>query len=316
MSLSPEALSLLKNVPLFSGLSKEQLSQHLDYSNRIALAAGEIMQSPGDSNENIYVILSGRMRINSDKPNGEPVAMFGSGESVGEMSILNGSKALDYLVADTDCELLYVDFASIWSLVNSSHQAARNMLNILSKRTPLGKRSNHSIESRHGYAGLNHVDELTGLYNNQWMLKMFERQIRRCAKTGSHATLMLVSVDQFKRYNQSHGRLGGDQALRTIAQTILTCLRPNDQAAHFHGKVFAVFMPHTTLEEGRKAGQRLLTHASQAVIVTPNGDALPHVTVSIGLVEIRAENTLQQLIEQATEALQRAKQAGRNCIGT
>jgi diguanylate cyclase (GGDEF)-like protein len=201
-------------------------------------------------------------------------------------------------------------------LLNNSHQAARNMLNILSRRIQLSKRSDHDIESRHGYDGLNHVDELTGLYNNQWMLKMFERQIRRCAKTRSSATLMMVSIDQFKFYNQSHGRLGGDQALRTIAQTILTCLRPNDQAAHFRGKVFAVFMPHTVLEEGRKAGQRLLSQAGQAEIVTPNGDALPHVTISIGLVEVCAENTLQQLIEQATEALQRARQAGRNCIGT
>jgi GGDEF domain-containing protein len=244
LSLSPEVLGLLKNVPLFSGLSNEQLNLHLDYANRITIAAGKIMQSPGDSNENIYVILSGRMRISSDKPNDEPIAMFGAGESVGEMSILNGSNVLDYLIADTDCELLYVDSASIWSLVNSSHQAARNMLNILSRRTTLSKRSNHDIESRHGYAGLNHVDELTGLYNNQWMLKMFERQIRRCAKTRSPATLMMVSIDQFKHYNQCHGRLGGDQALRTIAQTILTCLRPNDQAAHYHSKVFAVFMPH------------------------------------------------------------------------
>ena len=314
MNPSPEILDLLKNVPLFSGLSNELLTQHLDYSKRITLAAGKTLLSPGDLNEHIYVILSGRLRVNPDSSNDEPVAMFGAGESAGEMSILNGSKALDYLIADTDCELLYVDLATVWALVNDSHQAARNMLNILSMRVPISKRSNHNIENRHGFAGLNHVDELTGLYNSEWMLKTFVRQIHRCAKNNDHATLMMVSIDQFKHYNQCHGRLGGDMALRTIAQTILTCLRPNDQAARYHGKVFAVFMPHTTLEEGHKAGQRLLLQANQAVIVTPSGDALPHVTISIGLVDVRAGSTLQQLIEQATEALQRAKQAGRNCI--
>lgn len=308
MNPSSEILDLLKNVPLFSGLPNELLIKHLGHSSRIALAAGHILVSPGDSNEYIYIVLSGRLRVNSDSPDNEPVAMLGAGESVGEMSILNGSKAISYLVADTDCELFYIDLATLWSLVKDSHQAALNMLDILSARIPISKRSDHNIESRQGYAGLNQVDELTGLYNSEWMLKTFGRQIDRCAKTHDHAVLMMVSIDQFKHYNQCHGRLGGDEALRTIAQTILTCLRPNDQAARYQDNIFAVFMPHTTLEEGRRAEQRLQLQSSQAVIVTPSGDALPHVTISAGLTEVDAEKTLQQLIEQATDALQRAKQ--------
>lgn len=314
MSLSPEILDLLKNVPLFSGLPKELLAQHLGNAKRLTFAAGKILLSPGDASENIYVILSGRLRLNPQNPNDEPVAMFGEGESVGEMTILNGNKSLDYLIADTHCELLYIDLATIWSLLESSHHASLNMLNILSIRTSLSKRSNQNIESQHGYVGLNQVDELTGLYNKHWMFKAFARQIHRCAKNHEQSTMMMVSIDEFERYNQCNGRLGGDQALRTIAQTILSCLRPNDMAAHYDGKVFAVFMPHTTLEEGRKAGQRLLLQSSEAEIVTPNGDALPHVTISIGLAEIHAGNTLQQLIDQTTGALQRAKQAGRNCV--
>ena len=179
----------------------------------------------------------------------------------------------------------------------------------------MSKHSNQNGENQQGYAGLNQVDELTGLYNRDWMTKMFERQIRRLAITHDHAVLMMVSIDQFDHYNQSHGLLGGDQALRTIAQTILTCLRPDDQAGRYYGKVFAVFMSNTTLEEARKAGQRLLLQTSQALIVTPGGDALPHVTISIGMIEAREGVTPQELFEQAAEALQRAKLAGGNCIG-
>lgn len=314
MSLTPETLALLTNVPLFSGLSDELLLRHLDHSGRTTLAAGETLLSPGDSNENIYVILSGRLRVSPGNSDDEPVAMFGAGESVGETSILDDSRAFAYLIADTDCELLRVDLATIWSLVNGSHQAARNLLNILAMRTPASEQSNHNAEKQHGYAGLNHVDELTGLYNSQWMFQAFGRQIHRCAINHDHATLMMVSIDQFKQYNQTHGRLGGDQALRTIAQTILTCLRPNDQAAHYHGKIFAVFLPHTSLEDAHKASQRLLVQAREAVIVTPSGDSLPQVTISIGLTEVSADSTLKQLIEKANAALQRAKQAGRNCV--
>ncbi|MBI5919732.1 MAG: GGDEF domain-containing protein [Nitrosomonadales bacterium] len=315
MSLTDETYDLLKDVPLFFGVSHELLIRYLDESSQISLAAGQTLLSPGESNEKIYIILSGRMRVNSAGLSDSALAIFGTGESVGEMSILDDSRAHTYLIADTDCELLSIDHSTIWALINDSHQAARNMLNVLALRISISEHSLHvDIESRQGYAGLNHVDELTGLYNSDWMHQMFSRQIHRCAMNQGRASLMMMGIDQFKHYNQCHGRLGGDQALRTIAQTTLACLRPNDQAARYHGKVFAVFLPHTSLAEAHKAAERLRMQASRAAIVTPSGDALPSVTISIGLAEVRPGLTLEQLLEQTDFALQRARLSGRNCI--
>jgi diguanylate cyclase (GGDEF)-like protein len=314
LSLSLNIPDLLKTVPLFSGLSNEILIKHLDLSKRLSLAAGQTLLAPGDVNENIYIVLSGRLRVCSDKTSSDIVAMFGEGESVSEMSILNGSKALDYLIADTNCELLCVDVATIWSLVKSSHHAALNMLNVLSKPVAVNRHRHQNVEQQHGYAGLNHVDELTGLYNRQWIFKIFERQIRRLSITHDHSVLMMVSIDNFDQYGQRHGQLGGDQALRTIAQTLLTCLRPEDHSGRYFDAALAVFMSRTTLEEGRIAGQRLLLQAGKADVVTPSGDVLPHVTVSIGLVEIVEGSSMQLLFDQATEALNRAVEAGGNCI--
>jgi diguanylate cyclase (GGDEF)-like protein len=240
--------------------------------------------------------------------------MFGAGESVGEKTILNGSKVVDYLSANTDCELLSIDLATIWSLVKGSHQAALNMLNVLSTPVPMSKRGEHNVESENGFSGLNHMDELTGLYNTQWMSQIFERQIRRLSITHGHAILIMVSIDRLDQYNQAHGLLGGDQAFRTVAQSILTCLRPDDHSGRYHGKVLAVFMSQTSLEEGIIAGQRLLQQASQAEVVTPNGDVLPRVTISIGIAEVREGNTILQLFDQAVTALKQATEAGGNCI--
>ena len=326
MSPSPKIADLLNNVPLFSGLSNEILLSHVDLSNRINLVAGEILLAPGDENEYIYVILSGRLRINSDKSSDEPIAIFGEGESVSEMSILNGSKSRDYLIADTKCELLCIDPASVWSLLKSSHHAALNMLNILSKpisvterkRNNYGvdqrKRNNYSLENQHGYSGSNHVDELTGLYSSQWIFKIFERQIRRLSMKQTPAILMLVSIDQLDQYNERHGTLAGDQALRTIAQAILTCLRPEDHSGRYHDAVIAVLLAQTTLEEGRIAGQRLMLHAGQAEVSTPGGEILPRITISIGITEVKLGSSLPQLFDQATEALNRAMEAGGNCV--
>jgi diguanylate cyclase (GGDEF)-like protein len=314
LSLSPKILKLLKTVPLFTGLSSEILNQYLEHANRISLTPGKALLAPGDANENIYVILSGRLRIHTDYINAAPVAMFGEGESVGEMSILNSNKALDYVIADTDCELLCIPLVTIWSLLNGSHHAALNMLNILSTPSSMSKRSNPNVEQEHGYESLNHVDELTGLYNSQWIFQIFDRQIRRLAFTEGHSVLMMVSIDQFEHYNQQHGRLGGDQAFRTVAQTVLTCLRPDDHSGRHHGNALAIFMSNTRLDEGQVAAKRLLLQASDAGVVTPSGDILPHVTISIGIAEVQKGNTIQQLFEHAEQALKRAMADGGNCI--
>lgn len=306
MSLPQETLSLLGNVPLFTGLPNEFLARQLGHSRRI-LAEGNTLRSLDGSSEDIYIILSGRLRTTQTDTTDGIVLRFSAGESVSEISLPNTDNSFDHLVADTDCELLCLDFATLASLADNSPQAARNVLGMLSAGITFSKRSSHDIESEHGYVGLNYVDELTGLYNGQWMFKTFERQIQRSAQNNTPSVLMLVSIDHFVRYNHTHGSLGGDQVLRTIAQTILTCLRPNDQAAHYYGEVFAVFMAHTTLEEANIATQRLLAQVSKADIVIPTGDALPHVTVSIGLAEVLADSTLQQLIAQATEAMRQQK---------
>ncbi len=308
-----EVISLLKNVPLFAGVAYEHLTRQLGNSSQLSLAAGQVLMSPGENNEKVFVILSGRLRAYLGSLNKEPIAIFGTGESVGEMSLLD-DKSFRFLVADTESRLLCIDRSAIWALVNDSHQAAVNLLNILALRNPLNEENFDEIEKHLGYVGLNYVDELTGLYNGKWMYQIFSRQLHRCSVDHSLAVLLLLSIDNFKPYNEAHGCLGGDQALRTVAHTILNCLRPNDQAARFHGKNFVIFLPNTSLNEGRKAGERLLLQINEAHIVTPNGDALPRVTVSIGVVEASGKSSLDQVLEQAANAVQRARDAGRNCV--
>ncbi len=309
-----EVISLLKNVPLFSGVAYEHLTRHLANSSRISLAQGQVLRSPGEANDKVFVILSGRLRVNLAASNKEPIAIFGAGESVGEMTFLD-DKGYTLLVADTESKVLCVNRTAIWALINDSHSAAINLLNILALKNPANEEDYGEAEKHLGYVGLNHVDELTGLYNSKWMHQIFSRQLYRCSVNHTLAVMLQLSIDNFKLYNDTHGYLGGDQALRTVAQTILNCLRPNDQAARLHGKNFVIFLPDTSLNEGRKAAERLLVQVREAHIVTPNGDGLPGVTVSIGLVEIDELNSLDDALELAAKAVQRARDAGRDCIG-
>ncbi len=309
-----EVIDLLKNVPLFSGVAYEHLDRHLANARQFTLAPGQVLMSPGETHDKVIVILSGRLRAHSGTLHSEPIAMFGAGESLGEISILDDQKSYAYMVADNESTLLSIDFSAIWGLINDSHQAAINLLNVLALRNPYSEENYAEAERHLGYVGLNLVDELTGLYNSKWMYQIFGRQIERCSANHSLATMIMLSIDHFKLYNDMHGGLGGDQALRAVAQTILNCLRPNDQAARLHGKTFVIFLPNTPLKESRKAAERLLLQIRKAHIVTPNGDALPGVTVSIGMIEVNENVSLDQAIERSIEAVQRARDAGRDRI--
>lgn len=307
-------LDLLLESPLFQGVQREVLSRHLSMVNCRTLKKGDVLLSPRQHNDLIYVILSGRLSVHLNQPDDVPIALFGQGECVGEISLLDDGLVSAYVIAETDCNLLTIDHVSVWALINDSHRAALNMLSILTRRIRVSDQLIvESMEQQQGYEKTNLIDDLTGLYNHHWVNEAFHKQIRRSSMNNKPCTLILLNVDGFKQFNEQYGDLGGDQALRTIAQTMLDCMRPNDMAARYHSEKFAILLPNTPLAEGNIAAERLRTNVAQKNIVVPSGDVLPSVTVSLGLSETCANDTLEQLISRAESAVLEAKAAGGNC---
>ena len=126
---SSDILNLLVNSPLFRGVPRTFLQSHLDNLGHRSLQAGDTLLAMGKSNDSIYVVLSGRLRIHLGSPKSEAVEMFGQGDCVGEMStLLDDGQVSAYVIADTHCELLVIDRAIVWSLINDSQKTARNLL--------------------------------------------------------------------------------------------------------------------------------------------------------------------------------------------
>jgi len=315
MIQSPEIIKVLESAPLFLGIPGNLLAQHLSISRLFPLISGQILLVPGQSNNTIYIILSGRLRIQTKESDVDPIAILGEGECVGEMSMLGDSPVSAYVIAATDCKLLAIDHAEIWELINISHAAAHNMLNILTSRI---RNTNliaaESLEQQQGFSGNSMVDELTGLYNQHWMQEKFDRHLRRNIMGKKPSCLMLLEMDQFKEFVRNHGQLGGDQALRDIAHTILSCLRPDDQAGRHSSEKFAIFLSGTSLIDANTAAERLKTAINQSMVVLPNGDALPSITVSIGISQALTDETLLSMFVRADEALQLAREIGGNCV--
>lgn len=316
MIRSPEILKVLEAAPLFRGVPRELLVRNLSRSNLRNLNSGEILLAPGHLNSLVYIILSGRLSLQSKDSHVEPIAMFGEGECVGELSILNNNRFSAYVVAATDCKLLGVDHDALWNLVDNSNAAARNMLGMLAKRDHVAKQAAaESLERHQGFSGVSIVDELTGLYNRNWMHEKFERYLQRSIFSKSPGCLMMLEMDRFEEFNYRYGQLGSDQALRDIAFAVLAHMRPDDQAGHYLDKQFAVFMPNTSLPNACIAADRLKAAIGNTMVALPSGDALPSVSVSVGISQVQLKHdTLDSLFARASEALQHAKEIGGNCV--
>lgn len=312
---TPEFLKALETAPLFRAVPHKLLTKNLTHSKLRTLKAGETLLTYGQANDTLYIVLSGHLVVQSKYSDIEPIAMLGEGECVGEVSILGGSYVSAYVVAATDCKLLTVNHSALWDLLDQSHMAAHNMLSILSKRIRLSDQvMADNMEHRHGFSGVSVIDKLTGLYNRHWVHEKFERALQRSLLTNKPACLMMLEMDDFDAFSDSYGQLGSDQALRNIADAMLSCLRPGDQMGHYLGEQFAVFLPDTNLFNACIAAERLREAINQSTVGLPSGDALPSISVTLGVSQTHASDTLVNLFARADEALQQARENGRNCV--
>jgi diguanylate cyclase len=155
------------------------------------------------------------------------------------------------------------------------------------------------------------TDPLTGLPNRREFNDRLEERMALWNRHQEPFALLLLDVDHFKRLNDEHGHVAGDQVLATIAQAMRTAIRREDSVARYGGEEFAFLLPKTTLEQALHVAEKVRGAVSKAV-VEYNGRRIS-VTASGGFAAIQAGEQAKSLIERADCALYAAKAAGRNC---
>ena len=156
------------------------------------------------------------------------------------------------------------------------------------------------------------TDPKTGLLNATAWQREADAEVARAQRTGSPLALLLVDVDHFKRVNDSHGHLIGDEVLRALATELRQQVRESDVVGRFGGEEFTVLLPRTD-EPARRIAERL--RASAASLSVAAADARINVTVSIGVAVLGQHgNDLFELLAAADVALYRAKDAGRDQV--
>ncbi|HEX2965433.1 MAG TPA: GGDEF domain-containing protein [Syntrophorhabdaceae bacterium] len=276
----------------------------------------EILISPKELNKKVYFILSGRLRIFLDSIEGfESIATLETGESAGELSVIDKQLTTAYIVADEECRLLVMDEDVLWSLVQASHAAACNLLFMLTKR--LRHTDSIVVESVNIEQGFQHygsVDALTGLHNRYWFNGMFRRQFIRSSINNKPFSIIMADIDNFKILNESHGHLTGDKVLYEVAHVITSNIRPGEMVSRFGGDEFVILLPDQDVETAKLMADRL-QDAMRKMLPIPCGEKdMFYPTLSMGISGMKKGQTPEMLLKTANDALERAKNNGKNCF--
>jgi diguanylate cyclase (GGDEF)-like protein len=156
------------------------------------------------------------------------------------------------------------------------------------------------------------TDALTGLYNRRHLVGTLANEVQRSRRLQRPFSVLLADADRFKQYNDTHGHLEGDAALRKIADILRKTTRGVDCVARYGGEEFLVMLLETTIATAMIVAERIRAHVAAADF----GEGRK-MTVSIGVAECPGHgDTPESLIESADAALYRAKGEGRDRVVT
>jgi len=157
-------------------------------------------------------------------------------------------------------------------------------------------------------------DPLTGLFNRRYLEESLDREIRRAIRTRRPLSILMIDLDHFKEFNDTHGHEAGDLVLAAVGGLLQSRTRVEDIACRFGGEEFALILPDAHLEFALKRAEDLREEVKQ-LHVHYRGQPLGKVTLSLGLSSYPEHgNSEVELLRIADAALYRAKSGGRDRV--
>jgi diguanylate cyclase (GGDEF)-like protein/PAS domain S-box-containing protein len=150
------------------------------------------------------------------------------------------------------------------------------------------------------------TDELTGLYNRRHFFATITDEMERCHRFQRSLSLCFFDLDRFKQFNDTHGHLKGDQALKETAELVLGLVRSKvDTCYRYGGDEFTIIMPETVIDNARSVAERIRERLSRHF--------QNEISASIGVASSVDNEEAEGLVERADRAMYDAKSLGGNC---
>ncbi len=312
----PGKAELLKQVSIFSELSEKELETVAHYCRYYRYGPGEIIFDENSPGEKLFIIKKGEVLIT--KRRGEEdvdIARFISGESFGELELLDVASRSTTATAETETLLLQFPGESfpLRSLLQKHPaqfapvlrrvlvmiaQRIRNTNRLISENAPWVQDLRRQL----------HTDKLTGLRNRIYLEEDFAELL---PGYGDGTALVMVKPDGFKKINDQFGHEAGDRVLKAMAEALKAAAGTEGITARFRGDEFAVILPAAGAEGAREMAQDI-AKAMRAIGIGKIVDAeVNSITLSTGIALYPCDGkTNMELIQSAFELMFMAREAG------
>jgi diguanylate cyclase (GGDEF)-like protein len=158
---------------------------------------------------------------------------------------------------------------------------------------------------------LSRNDPLTLLANRRALDEILARECDRAGRYSSSLSLIMADIDHFKGVNDDYGHQEGDRILKSVADTIGSRLRSIDSCGRWGGEEFLIICPHTDAEAARGLAESIRGAIEAGIRAGPDGRVL---TISLGVAQFAPGMKPADLLQQADQAMYRAKSEGRNRV--
>jgi diguanylate cyclase len=161
------------------------------------------------------------------------------------------------------------------------------------------------------------TDTLTGLPNRRALEEFFRKAQLAALEQDDPVSALLLDIDHFKRFNDEFGHGVGDQVLRLMAKVLRERVRDIDLPARYGGEELIVILPSAGLATATAVAERIRRAVAECHLSRRStGEALPGITISIGVAQFQGGESMADLIERCDRALYQAKKSGRNRVVT
>ena len=167
------------------------------------------------------------------------------------------------------------------------------------------------VQRERRYHHLSITDDLTGLFNARYFWSKLDSEVKHAQELHEPFSLVILDVDDFKRFNDNYGHPEGDKVLTELGRLMRLAVRPADAACRYGGEEFALLLPGATGKAAREVAERIRSALASQVFQPATGDRVV-VTVSLGTAQLLASDSARSLVSRADQALYRAKARGKN----
>lgn len=213
------------------------------------------------------------------------------------------STCVPMVVQGNEVGLLFIQHPAGWSSTSMAEAASEQLALAI---TNLNLRETLRTQSLR--------DALTGLSNRRELEEQLPKEIARSQRAGGHTSVLLLDIDHFKRFNDTHGHDAGDAVLREFGHALQKMARQEDIVARLGGEEFVIVLSNANVEAAKEFAERVCASVT-AMDVKFRDTSLGKVTASIGVAECPTHAVdANRLLSLADEALYRAKNNGRNRV--